>query len=158
MKNEWIKDYTARITQSNKSQLIVIMYELILLNIGEARQALKKEQYKEFSESIRKAQRFLQELIVVLDHKFSIAGELRRLYLFYNRSLSAVIVKRDEELLYKIEEMIRALKAAFEEVAKQDTSSPLMENAQQIYAGLTYSKKNSYDIYHDPGTNRGFTA
>ena len=49
------------------------------------------------------------------------------------------------------------LKAAFEEVAKQDTSEPLMENTQQVYAGLTYGKGSLNEVLMSRDEyNRGY--
>ena len=45
-----------------------------------------------------------------------------------------------------VREVMTKLKEAFEEVAKQDTSGPLMENTQQVYAGLTYGKGSLNEV------------
>ena len=37
---------------------------------------------------------------------------------------------------------MKRLHASFVEVAKQDTSGPLMENIQHVYAGITYGKND----------------
>ena len=39
-----------------------------------------------------------------------------------------------------VREVMGKLKDAFIEVAKEDDSAPVMENTQQLYAGLTYGK------------------
>lgn len=42
------------------------------------------------------------------------------------------------------------MKESFEEIAKQDTSGPVMENSQQVYAGLTYGKGSLNEVAIDP--------
>ena len=52
--------------------------------------------------------------------------------------------------------MIQELKESFEQIALQDTSAPIMENTQTVYAGLTYGKDSLNLNLSDQGTNRGF--
>ena len=48
---------------------------------------------------------------------------------------------------------------SFEEVARQDESGPVMENTQQIYAGLTYGKDSLNEVFLQGDENsRGFRA
>ena len=53
-------------------------------------------------------------------------------------------------------EMIQELKESYEKISMEDTSAPIMENAQTIYAGLTYGKDSLNVSLSDQGTNRGF--
>ena len=52
--------------------------------------------------------------------------------------------------------MLKELKQSYEQVASQDTSAPLVENAQVVYAGLTYGKGSLNVDLADQSTNRGF--
>lgn len=45
---------------------------------------------------------------------------------------------------------------AYEKVGEQDTSGPIMENTQTVYAGLTYGKNTLTENLYDQGSNRGF--
>ena len=53
--------------------------------------------------------------------------------------------------------MLQQLYEAFAASARQDTSEPLMQNAQQVYAGYTYGKNNINESY-DVQSSRGFLA
>ena len=58
---------------------------------------------------------------------------------------------------YKYWCMIKGLKESFEEVAKQDGSGPVMENTQQVYAGLTYGRDSLSEVtMYGNMANRGF--
>ena len=61
-----------------------------------------------------------------------------------------------QELISPVMHMLRELKESYEQIASQDTSAPVMENAQTIYAGLTYGKDSLNVSLSDQGTNRGF--
>ena len=59
--------------------------------------------------------------------------------------------------LSRSREMLESLYDAFKEAAKQDTSAPLMQNAQQVYAGYTYGK-NDVNENCQLDSSRGFFA
>ena len=54
--------------------------------------------------------------------------------------------------------MIKGLHGAYEKLGSMDTSGPVMENVQTVYAGLTYGRNNLVENFTDQGTNRGFRA
>ena len=57
------------------------------------------------------------------------------------------------------QEDIEKLRAGFEGIKGQDTSGPVMQNVQQVYAGLTYGKGTLNEAYLNPQDyNRGFNA
>ena len=88
--------------------------------------------------------------------EYKIAGILRGLYFFYKRELTTAAVQQKKELVLPIIQMIGELKESYEQIASQDTSAPIMENAQTVYAGLTYGKDSLNVNLSDQGTNRGF--
>ena len=53
------------------------------------------------------------------------------------------------------EKILRRLYGSFVEVARQDTSEPLMRNTQQVYAGMTYGRASLNENYIDDD-QRGF--
>ena len=55
MTRELKQEYTRKITQANKSQLITILYEMLLIYVEEAADAHEKEDRGGFREGIRKA-------------------------------------------------------------------------------------------------------
>ena len=56
-----------------------------------------------------------------------------------------------------VREVMGKLKEAFQEVAKQDYSAPVMKNTQQVYAGLTYGKGSLNEVLLTGNdSNRGY--
>ncbi len=76
-----------------------------------------------------------------------------------NKVLAAAVWRKEENDLGTAKSVINKLLSAYREVAKQDDSSPMMDNTQQIYAGLTYGKRqlNETCISADEG-KRGYRA
>ncbi|MCI6812410.1 MAG: flagellar protein FliS [Lachnospiraceae bacterium] len=156
MTKEKKQEFTLRITQANKTQLIVILYEMTLAFLEDASLAFDTGDKQEYKKNVRKAKDCLDELIASLDLNYEIALSLHSLYYFYKRQLSSAAIQEKKELLKPVEDMLKELKQSYEKVASQDTSAPLMENAQVVYAGLTYGKGSLNVDLADQSTNRGF--
>lgn len=159
MKQDSIKAYTRRVTQANRSELIVILYDIILEDIREARESLQAEEYAEFRENIIHGVKFVGELIASLDTSYPISRNLMQLYLYVNRCLNYAKTGRRAEELAQAEEVLTKLREAFVSVAGQDNSEPLMEHTQKLFAGLTYGKGVLNEtLVSDDEETRGFLA
>lgn len=159
MKKEAMQAFTVRVTQASRSELIVILYEMILTEIKEAREAYDSGDLVTFDKNLKKAQKYVNELIVPLDYHYSISYDLLQLYLYVNRRIITAIIKRNPVSLDSAESVLQKLLAGFEGVAKEDKSGPMMRNTQQLYAGLTYGKGRLNETYIDPNNrSRGFIA
>lgn len=156
MKKEKISDFTLRITQSNRSQLVVVVFEMALEYIDEATQNYNNGDLEEFVETVKKARACINELMVALDTTYPIAVSLMQIYVYINKLLIQSVIKRKPQDFDAIRRMIGSLREAFEEIAKQDSSKPLMRNTQQVYAGLTYGKGTLAESYANQDSNRGF--
>ncbi len=158
MKQEKIQEYTLRITQSNRTQLVVIIYELILAYTEEAKECHKAEDLDGFVEAIDKASGFIKELVGALDFQYDISRQLYSLYLYSNRCLNSARRTKQTEELKGIEIVIKGLKESFETIAKTDTSGPIMKNTQAVYEGFTYGKDSKNQVFQSEEGNRGFTV
>ncbi len=156
MTSEKKQEYTRKITQANGTGLVVILYDMTLTFLEDARKACEEEDWKEYRKCIEGARHCLDELLSSLDLQYELGLRLHSLYFYYRRELGTALIGRDAERIVPISEMIKKLKEAYEQVASQDTSAPLMENAQTVYAGLIYGKGSLNVDLADQSTNRGF--
>lgn len=154
-----VQEYCARVTQANKTELIVIMYEIFQTETNYAKEAYANGDIETFVSSMKNAQKFLNELMGSLDYRYKISYELLSIYSFVNRTLLVSIAKREPVDLEGIQKVMKNLQSAFENVSKEDKSAPLMENTQKIYAGLTYGKGVLNEIaFNVNEANRGYRA
>lgn len=159
MNQEQRREYTARVAQANRSELVVIIYELFLLAMDEAQGAFDKGELSEGVKYIKRAEGFLQELMGSLDRRYEIAEELMRLYRYVYEQLIFSVIRQKMVNGKTVREVMTKLKEAFIQVAKQDESGPVMENTQQIYAGLTYGKGSLNEVLLKGNDyNRGYKA
>lgn len=155
MTNQEINSFSLRITQAGKVGLAAITAEIARIYI---RDALAVQDQKEaYAVSVKKAEHCVETLISGLDLNYKISGELLIVYQYMKNQLRKLRNHRDDTILSAIGRMLAALQGSFEEVAKQDTSGPLMANTQKVYAGLTYGQGTLNESYDDQ-SNRGFLA
>lgn len=161
MDSEKKKEFVARISQANRTQLTVVVFDVIIEEISNAiklsENGLSGEDTESYGHSLKMARDFTGELINSLDMKYPIAGELRPLYVFINKEIIYALLSGNTEKLPKLLNILKELRESFEKVSHQDFSEPLMENTQKIYAGLTYGRGQLNEIAVDVNqAQRGF--
>mgnify|MGYP001056046381 CR=1 FL=1 len=155
MKKEDRQHFTLRITQANPTQLVVILYEMLLCYLEDAGEALKDEKEDSFQEAIRKSRGCVNELIESLDMRYEPAPKLMQLYLFCIRRLARSAVHHNAEPLSEIKRVIVPLCDAYGKIAQSNNAGPVMGNSQAVYAGLTYGRNTLTENMADQGANRG---
>lgn len=155
MTNECKQQFTLRITQANKTQLIVILYEMLQCYLQEGTNAHAAGDRHGFREAIRKARGCINELLQSLNMEYDIAASLLQLYLYCIRRLAQGEVHNDHGPLIEIEKIIGSLRDAYGKAAESDQSGPVMQNPQTVYAGLTYGKNTLTENMAHQSTNRG---
>ena len=155
MENSLKQEFTRRISQCNRGELIVIMYDIVFAYIEEAKKAHEHKDYEGYKMAIKKAQKSIDSLMHGLDFKYNLSRDLHKLYVYAKNCLAKAIYQNRLDGIYEAEKVLKSLYASFCEVAKTDTSGPLMRNTQQVYAGMTYGRntliENCYEDNH-----RGF--
>lgn len=158
MNKEAIKTFSYRISQASKTELVVIMYDMAQEYLKDAIQALNDDDRIGFCNNIRQVKRVIDELSSGLDMQYEIANELFVLYMQADKILIRCLARMDNEGLDKVVNMLNKLRESFYKLSKDDDSGPVLKNAQQVYAGLTYSSAGgSNEIYNDPVNNRGYS-
>lgn len=156
MDKELMHAFTRRLSQCNKGEMIVITYEICFTYLDDARKAYKEDRHEEFKQGILRSQRVLRQLMGSLDFKHKISGNLYQLYRYCSTQLSETLYKNELTGLEEAEKVLRPLYSSFVEAAKQDHSEPLMQNIQQVYAGMTYGKGELTENYLENDVHRGF--
>lgn len=158
MTDEQIKEYTLRITGANASGLTVIIYELLEDCFAEAAKACQAEDRERYIHNIKKAERYIGELLHGLNYEDAMAGEIAGRYVRAQKALIAARTGGRKEGLAEAETVIRELKPLFERLAATDNTAPIMGNTQKVYAGLTYGRTSLNEMAIDPDSNRGYSV
>lgn len=158
MRDDIKKEFTRRIAQATPISMITILYDMALVYLEDAKAALAAKEEKKFVQEIHHAQDCLMELLNSLDMKYEPAAALRELYLYMHRELAGAIISTSETPLSQPESILTRLRDAYLELEKTGSFEPVMDNTQQIYAGLTYGKNSLIESLAQPVNNRGFLA
>lgn len=158
MTNEKKQEFTLRITQANKSQLIVLLYEIFLQYMEDAKDALANGQKDAFHRSMEKSIDCLRELTDSVQEKNELGRTVLDLYLYVSRQLGMALGSKKAEPLFEAEKVMCRLYEIYKEDAVNDTSDPVMQKSQQVYAGLTYGREDLTVSSQDGSGSRGFYA
>ena len=158
MTKETITAFTLKITSSNRTQLINIVYEIYKVHETEALEAIERGDRDAAAHSISKCIQVVSHLQKDLDFKYDIANELDALYDFVQRSLSKAMYQLKPEGLYDARIVMDELSDAFLQIAALDSSAPLMDNTQAVAAGMTYGRYGHNESFVQDQSNRGFWA
>lgn len=159
MTDELINDYTVRITQANVTNLAVICYELEIRFLEEAMLNYQAEDMSGCIENLQLASKAQVDLMNMQKTDTKVGADVMSLYIFVNKHILDSITQKTPCDIEACVTILTNLKQAFIELAKTDVEGPVMENAHQIYSGLTYGKgylNDSMDPIVD--VNRGFKA
>lgn len=158
MTREQKQEFTLRISQANSTELVAILYEMLICYLQDGCDALEKDDESEFKEAIRKARGCLAELMNSLNLKYEPAPAILSLCGFCIRRLAVAELRKSGEPLREAERVIKPLGDAYGQIAKRNSAGPVMNNSQAVYAGLTYGRNTLTENMADQGANRGMFA
>ena len=158
MTQDKIQAYTRRITMANKTQMITILYEMVLDYVAEARDALENSDKEGYAEGLKRAMNCIDELIHSLNVKYELGKNLLALYLFEKRQLLIAQIRSRLEDLDHVDRTFGALHAAYVQLEKMNNEEALMTNVPKVYAGLTYGKGSLEESISDNLSSRGYFA
>lgn len=158
MTNDLIKDYTLKISQASRSEIIVILYDLSIQYLEDAKKSCESGNHSAMRENCGAAIRVINDLINALDYSYELAASLYSMYEYISKEISLAVIKDSKEKLNDPIRYLGALREAFTKVAAEDKSGPLMDNTQSVYAGLTYGKGMLNENVTAANPNRGYSV
>lgn len=147
------EDYKLRVVNASAIDLTLITFELLSANLNLA--ISNFDDATIFHKGIKDSKKFLRELTLSLNMEEKIAHDLYDLYGFVRRILINQEFTKNLNELKVAKEIIDNIYDGFNEIKSIDTTS-LMENTDNVYAGLTY-KNGKLSEYVEP-SNKGFRA
>lgn len=156
MDKETKQMFTRRITQANGTQLVVILYEMLLVYLEDAQTAHCQQDSEEFCRNLQAARGCIGELRESLSFEYEIARNLFSIYCFADRTLAGDIAGGRAEQIDALQAIFTKLRDAFDTVSGMDTSAPLMDNIQDVYAGITYGRTDVNESLANYDAGRGF--
>lgn len=139
----------SNVANASRGQLLCITYELLLEKIDLAKQ--KEGQARDIE--AKKAIDIVQMLVGDLDFNIDISKDLFRIYVYVQ---SLLIGSKEIDKLDEAYKLIEKIYLGFKEACKnEETSQPSIQNAEMIYAGMTYGKGSLNEVSLE-NNRRGF--
>ncbi len=149
-------DYALRISNATPNELNIIIFELCILNINEALEAVENNK-KVFEQKINTAISILREIVVSLNFEYQISYELSEIYLYTNKLLISSRMNFNTQNLIDAVTLLTTIKEGFEQINDKGSDS-VMANTSKVFAGLTYGRNGDLSEYIDESQSRGFKA
>ncbi len=156
MTGDKIKDFTLRVTRANKTEMIVILYDIATVYINDAIAALDESNLPKFREELNHVRATVNELMNSLNTSTELGRNLLHLYLYANGELTHAYLDYAKDPLYHVLGIFNKLNEAYRELAKRDTSGSVMENAEKVYTGFTYNKNSMAEDLTAADSSRGY--
>ena len=158
MTQEKKQEYTRRITQANKTQMITIIYEMVLDYLDDTIDCLALGKRADADRYIGYTQNCIDELLRSLDRRYELAKNLHSIYIFSKKELTAAGATGNIHRIWKVKQNFKELHSAWVELEKLDESAGLMGNTQTVFAGLTYGRYSLNEDVTAVSMNRGLMA
>ncbi len=152
------QEFTLKISQANKTQMITIIYEIVIDYLETAIKHMEEGGSIEANECLDRAQSCIDELLRSLNLEYELAKNLHQIYIFSKKELMAAAVTGNTNRVARVLKNFKSLHEAYLVLEKADTSETIMDNTQKVYAGLTYGRYSLNEDVTASSLNRGFKA
>ncbi len=151
------EEYVAKIATASPLRLVIINFEILFDYLEESKKTINDD--KSFDFNIFKARQFLSELRCSLDMQYEISSYLLTLYNYADRKIAKFLFSKNLKDLEDATNVLKNIMSGFEQIKdKEKDKTPIMENTDTIYAGLTYGKDGQLQEFIDIKHNKGFKA
>lgn len=140
MTGEMKRSFVARISQANRTGLVVILYEMTDVYLEDALNSMEEESQEKIDLAFSRVRGCINELMNSLYMEYEMAQNMMSLYVFCLKRLVYSQQKKDKEVLLWVKNTLKKLSTAYAQAVKDDNSPPEMIGIQNVYEGLTYGK------------------
>ena len=158
MTQEKKQEFTLKISEANKTQMITILYEMVMYYLDEAIDHIGIGRKDDAVRSLTNAQNCIDELIHSLNMDYELAQSLYQIYIFSKKELIVAAGTFSIHRIWRVLKNFRNLHDAYAELEKEDSSAKVMGNTQKVYAGLTYGRYSLNEDVTAVSYNRGLMA
>lgn len=145
MTKEKKQEYTLRIAHANKTELIVILYEITLTYLADATYAYEERDEIKYLDSINMAKKCIDEMIANLHFEQELAKKLKQQYIYMKKCLRDAEYDNNLEGIQTVIKQIEKLRDSYNSIKEEDKSGSVMIHTETVLIGLTYNKDKILD-------------
>lgn len=118
----------------SSAELLLLLFDETIKRLTRAEESLKDGNYKDFEECIDRTSRIVRYLMEILDMRYPISNDLRRIYIYLIYDLSRVNAGRErrQDEIGRIRHILSELREAFDGASRQvqDTHIPVQREVR----------------------------
>ena len=105
-----------KIMMASPAELTLMLYEGAIKFCNIAIMAIEKKDVEKAHNNIMKAQRIIEEFRSTLDHKYAVAEDFDRVYVYLLQRLLQANIKKDAEILEEVNTHLRSMRDTWKQV------------------------------------------
>ena len=118
-RNPFAEYTTNKILTASPAEETLMLYEGAIKFCNIAIGAIENGEIEKAHNNIKKTQRIIEEFRNTLDHKYPVAEDFDRIYVYLLRRLFEANMKKDKEILEEVNMHLRSVRDTWKEVMKR---------------------------------------
>ena len=114
--NPYAKYQNSKILTASPAELTLMLYEGAIKFCNIAILAIEKNDIEKAHNNIMRAQRIIEEFRSTLDHKYAVAEDFDRVYVYLLQRLLQANIKKDAEILEEVNTHLRSMRDTWKQV------------------------------------------
>ncbi len=119
-RNPFAEYTTNKILTASPAEVTLMLYEGAIKFVNIAIVAIEHGEIEKAHINIKKTQRIIEEFRNTLDHKYPVAEDFDRIYVYLLRRLLEANIKKDTEILEEINMHLRSVRDTWKEVMRKN--------------------------------------
>lgn len=118
MLNPYEQYKKASVNTMTKGELLLLLFDEIIKKLNYSKILMENKDFDQADINLKKCKNIINHLIVSLDDKYELSGELTELYMFFNREITKASYSKNTKAIDDILPIIKDLRNTWAEADK----------------------------------------
>ena len=123
--NQYAQYNNSKILTASPAELTLMLYEGAIKFTNIAIMAIEKNDIEKAHNNIKRVERIIEEFRSTLDHKYRVAEDFDRVYVYLLQRLFEANIKKDKEILEEVNTHLRSMRDTWKEVMAANKAKKL---------------------------------
>lgn len=123
--NQYAQYNNSKILTASPAELTLMLYEGAIKFTNIAIMAIEKNDIEKAHNNIKRVERIIEEFRSTLDHKYPVAEDFDRVYVYLLQRLFEANIKKDKEILEEVNTHLRSMRDTWKEVMAANKAKKL---------------------------------
>ena len=115
----------SKIMTASKAELTLMLYDGAIKFCNIAIMCIEKKDIPGANTNIKKTEAIIEEFLATLDHKYPVAEDFDRVYVYLLQRLFEANIKKDKEILEEVNTHLRSMRDTWKEVMAANKAKKL---------------------------------